>query len=606
MHLVLVLCFLYAVSADMILLKTICNTNDEGDAPAYKTAGLLGNYVITGSPTAPPGTFAQLETMVPRSVIQAWNCSGSECVGQGLFCDPTHASCAQPTDFKSTITSGIPQDNSSPYGLYDITFGAGRTIVSRQTKGMTLPGGGVCVANSFSVLQVGTSGYIEPTRPDTGTVFRTGGLGINCPSTTVSTPLTVPSFDGSTWSAAAPARVWDTVSTGTAVVSLYGMETFFTTVARPSYYSHLIRVYKLNARGVAIQPTITNRGPTTARASFFLIYPDGTFGGLVTADYYNPLWSFAISFPSLAVPTSADLPGTNWQPASLVYNDLFLFNDSTGTVPRRDSFSFASTVKCLAVGRPTGEAGPFQYGSVTVYCTSGSEWVVRIPRFTVTGASGFGTAVKFARSDSILAVSAPASGKVYLFAFDPLSRTMFTTPSETYSASSTIGFGTQLDINDRLLVVTAPASTTCGGLSSTSGTVFVYSVAQDCAVSSWVPTSSCSVTCGNGTQSAYRNITTQPAWGGAACPALVDTIPCSNGPCPEDCVVWILDTATDCLLTVTAVVLFVTIVDWFTGLRLIAGIMWLRFRHRYSYSRLLEIAQGLRRRHPYTRLMDFD
>ena len=53
----------------------------------------------------------------------------------------------------------------------------------------------------------------------------------------------------------------------------------------------------------------------------------------------------------------------------------------------------------------------------------------------------------------------------------------------------------------------------------------------DCVVSSWGSWSSCSKTCGSGTQSRSRSITTQQSGGGAACPTLTSTQSCNTQCC---------------------------------------------------------------------------
>jgi len=57
----------------------------------------------------------------------------------------------------------------------------------------------------------------------------------------------------------------------------------------------------------------------------------------------------------------------------------------------------------------------------------------------------------------------------------------------------------------------------------------------DCVVSDFGPFSECSATCGGGTQTRTRKITTDQAHEGAACPALTETEECNTNPCPVDC-----------------------------------------------------------------------
>ena len=59
----------------------------------------------------------------------------------------------------------------------------------------------------------------------------------------------------------------------------------------------------------------------------------------------------------------------------------------------------------------------------------------------------------------------------------------------------------------------------------------------NCTVSDWSDWSTCSKTCGGGTQSITRTIKTQPANGGTLCPALSENISCNTQACPIDCTV---------------------------------------------------------------------
>ena len=68
----------------------------------------------------------------------------------------------------------------------------------------------------------------------------------------------------------------------------------------------------------------------------------------------------------------------------------------------------------------------------------------------------------------------------------------------------------------------------------------------DCVVSDWGANSTCSQSCGGGSKIRHRTITTQAAHGGVACPALNETHPCNEQPCPVDCVVSAFNDWTPC------------------------------------------------------------
>ena len=53
----------------------------------------------------------------------------------------------------------------------------------------------------------------------------------------------------------------------------------------------------------------------------------------------------------------------------------------------------------------------------------------------------------------------------------------------------------------------------------------------DCDVSDWMPWTDCSAKCGVGTRTRSRAVTTEPAHGGKACPALTESTPCEGPPC---------------------------------------------------------------------------
>ena len=102
------------------------------------------------------------------------------------------------------------------------------------------------------------------------------------------------------------------------------------------------------------------------------------------------------------------------------------------------------------------------------------------------------------------------------------------------TCSKTCGGGTQT----RTRTVVKPAANggqECGTLTETQS-CNTQACPVDCAVSDWSLFGSCSKTCGGGTQSRTRSIVTQSANGGTSCPSLTDTQPCNTQPCATDCV----------------------------------------------------------------------
>ena len=60
----------------------------------------------------------------------------------------------------------------------------------------------------------------------------------------------------------------------------------------------------------------------------------------------------------------------------------------------------------------------------------------------------------------------------------------------------------------------------------------MFGISVDCVLSDWGDFGTCSVTCGGGTQTRTRSITTPVANGGAACGATSESQSCSTNGCP--------------------------------------------------------------------------
>merc|ERR1719482_2335270 len=71
----------------------------------------------------------------------------------------------------------------------------------------------------------------------------------------------------------------------------------------------------------------------------------------------------------------------------------------------------------------------------------------------------------------------------------------------------------------------------------------------DCEVSGWSAWNACDKSCGTGTQSRVRQITIDVAHDGVACPKLTDTQGCNSFGCPIDCVVSEWEAWTTCTKT---------------------------------------------------------
>ena len=101
------------------------------------------------------------------------------------------------------------------------------------------------------------------------------------------------------------------------------------------------------------------------------------------------------------------------------------------------------------------------------------------------------------------------------------------------TCSKTCGGGSQT----RSLTITTPNSNggRCCGNPTEVRPCNTQTCVTDCQMSSWSDWGSCSKTCGSGIQTRHRTVTTQPSCQGAQCGALIDTQTCNTQGCPVDC-----------------------------------------------------------------------
>ena len=105
--------------------------------------------------------------------------------------------------------------------------------------------------------------------------------------------------------------------------------------------------------------------------------------------------------------------------------------------------------------------------------------------------------------------------------------------------SKTCGSGTT-DRSRTEALSAAHGGASCGALSATKSCI-VIACPIDCAVSAWSAWSTCTRSCGTGSQTQTRSIETNMQHNGKVCPALSSTRNCGTAACPVDCAVgaWI-------------------------------------------------------------------
>jgi hypothetical protein len=278
-------------------------------------------------------------------------------------------------------------------------------------------------------------------------------------------------------------------------------------------------------------------------APVIIVSSDDSHVGIVYGVYCNleagTVYWMAVGRPQFAT-TTTYVTSTSAYLAATTGADVRLWTEGNSLIPAASQFSFTSDGSCYAAGHPVGAtSSQFQFGAATIYCFNGFIYSVAQSTFTVGGSTGFGTAVQFFNSDTQLAVSAPTTGAVYIFAFDPVAKALLsTTPVHTITGPAGVGFGTTLAPTANWIAVSAPSTTSCSSQPSNSGSVYVYANVTDCLLSNPIQNGSCNSTTpgsANGTAPAYYVILAQPQNGGAACPTdLTTTVNCTNA--PVDCV----------------------------------------------------------------------
>lgn len=112
----------------------------------------------------------------------------------------------------------------------------------------------------------------------------------------------------------------------------------------------------------------------------------------------------------------------------------------------------------------------------------------------------------------------------------------WTSPWGIYSAcTKTCGDGKQTRTRTILRKAT-DSGTVCPALSETVD-CRARDCPTDCVIKEWSEWSKCTKSCGTGTKSRQREITTKPAFGGKACPISENMEVCNGQACPVDCVV---------------------------------------------------------------------